>query len=417
MLRPIMVSALSPVMSGVMQARRIGGAIPIVKPVIDYLVMVGSSSTARTYTTNPILGDQRQSARAAFCAEGLDVPVISAGVGGSTVADVKAGIAGIISGLGPIPTGKKVGFVVHIGSNDINTSYLSATQVKRDQVRDDLIAILATIRNAGHEPILTTSTTRNGDQATFDSWMNGLYHPLAVQETPAWTSGGKCVFDYTQLYKDNLATPNWFDPDNTHPWMATPAIQTYTAQILNQYATVPAISARERFLFFADTMTIGGVNVAPINNTKSIVVNSRGNVVTGVSLVTGATDAGSLGLSTSARGNAGVYDVSLLNDRAQSANLYIGTPWQAHQRWTANFGAAYANRTGILRLTLNSTFTPRSTLITLPNATSVIVQGETGIEFKEIAFTLNGSGSVLLDMWRSVNGTTAISGVEFDFAP
>lgn len=392
-----------------------GGALSVPLPQIDYLVMVGSSSTYRTYTINPILGDQRQPARAAFCSADADVPIISAGVGGSTIADVKAGIAAIITGIGPVPEGKKAGFVVHIGSNDITVDYSAATQEKRDQMRNDLIAILATIRDAGHEPILVTSTARNGAQATFETWADGLYHPLAVQETPSWTRAGKCVFDYTQLYRDNIDTPDWYDPDGTHPWMATPAMQAYTASVLSQYAAVPAVSSSERFLFIADTSIIGGFNSVVRDSTLTTVVNSSGQVVAGVTLTTGATEGGTLGLSTSARGNAGVHDVGLTHNRAQAANTFIGTPFQAHQQWTPSFGAAYAGRTGTLRATLNSTFTPRSTVVTLPDASSITIQGEVGIEVKEIPFALDGSGTILLDMYRAVTGTTAISGVEFVF--
>lgn len=390
------------------------GGAPL--PVIDYLVMVGSSSTVQTYTSNPMLGDQLNPSRAAFCTEGIDVPIIVAAVGGSTIADTKGTIATTITNLGPIPAGKKVGFIVHIGSNDIDVeTYETATQAKRDQMRNDLIAILATIRNAGHEPILTTSTCRNGEQDKFESWMNGLYHPLAVQETPRWTRGGKCVFDYTQLYRDNLATPNWYNADNTHPWMATPAMQSYTAQKLKQYAKVPALGSKERFLFLATNLTAGGFNNATRNGTLSSVVNWRGQSVAGVSLVTAATDGGTLGLSTSVRGNAGTYDVGLLHHRAHAANFFVSTPAASRQQWTASFGAAYAGRTGTLRATLNSSATPRRTRITLPNASFVDVQGETGIEVKEIPFTLNGSGSILVDMYRVTSGATAISALEFEF--
>lgn len=387
-------------------------------PVIDYLVMVGSSSTYHTYETHPILGNQLNPSRAAFCAEGIDVPIIPAGGSGATIADTKANIATIITNLGPIPTGKKVGILVHIGSNDIGAeTYETATQAKRDQMRDDLIAILATIRNAGHEPILTTSTARNGDQDKFESWMNGLYHPLAVQETPRWARGGKCVFDYTQLYRDNLSTPNWYNPDNTHPWMATPAMQTYTAQKLKQYAKVPALGSKERFLFVATDFTAGGLNSAIRNGTLSSVVNWRGQSVAGVSLTTAATFGGTLGLGTWVRGNAGTYDVGLLHYSAHAANFAVSTPSASRQQWTANFGAAYAGRTGTLRATLNSNATPRRTRITLPDASFVDVQGETGIEVKEIPFTLNGSGSILVDMYRVTSGATAISGLEFEFDP
>lgn len=282
-------------------------------------------------------------------------------------------------------------------------------------MRDDLITILAAIRNAGHEPILTTSTARNGEQAKFESWMNGLYHPLAVQETPKWTRGGKCVFDYTQLYRDNLSTPNWYNADNTHPWMATPAMQTYTAQTLKKYAKVPNISLKERFVFVATNLTAGGLNNATRNGTLSSVVNAKGQVVSGVSLTTAATEGGTLGLSTSVRGNAGTYDVGLFHYRAHSANFFVSTPSASHQQWTANFGAGYANRTGKLRVTLNSSLTPRRTRVTLPDATTVDVQGETGIEVKEIPFVLNGLGSILVDMYRVTSGATAISGIEFEF--
>lgn len=89
--------------------KKFGNKTPVgVKlPVIDYLVMIGSSSTAHTYTSNPILGEQLNPSRAAFCAEGIDVPIISAGVSGATIADTKDSIASIIANLGPIPSGKK----------------------------------------------------------------------------------------------------------------------------------------------------------------------------------------------------------------------------------------------------------------------------------------------------------------------
>lgn len=53
--------------------------------------------------------------------------------------------------------------------------------------------------------------------------------------------------------------------------------------------------------------------------------------------------------------------------------------------------------------------------VTLPDSSFVDVQGETGIEVKEIAFTLNGSGSILIDMYRITSGATAMSAIEFEF--
>ena len=398
----------------------LGGSRPSsALPQIDYLVMIGSSSTEHTYGSNPILGNQIQPSRAAFCAEGIDVPIVGAGIGGSTIANVKGTIATTLSNLGPIPTGKRIGVIVCIGVNDIpySLTYQAATQEKRDQMRNDLIAILATIRNAGYEPILATLTTPNGGQVTFETWADNLYHPLAVQETPNWTRGGRCVFDYTQLYRDNMATPNWWSPDNAHPWIATPAMQTYTAQKLKQYAKVPALGSKERFLFLASSSQVGGFNSATRNGTLSSVVNWRGQSVAGVSLTTAATEGGTLGLSTSARGNAGVLEVSLYHHRAQAENIFLTTPLAGRQQWTANFGAGYASRGGTLRATLNSSMTPRRTRITLPNAATVDVQGETGIEVKELPFVLDASGSIMVDMYRVATQPTAISALEFEFDP
>ncbi len=401
----------------VLGTRRRGGEAALPLPQIDYLVMIGSSSTEHTYGGNPILGNQIQPSRAAFCAEGIDVPIVGAGIGGSTIANVKDTIATTLSNLGPIPTGKRIGVVVCIGVNDIpySLTYQAATQGKRDQMRNDLIAILATIRNAGYEPILATLTTPNGGQVTFETWADNLYHPLAVQETPNWTRGGRCVFDYTQLYRDNMATPNWWNPDNTHPWMATPAMQTYAAQRIKQYAKVPQLGSKERFIFAAYNGVVGGFNIAPIAETLSTVLNWRGQAVAGVSLTTFGTGGATLQRSTAVRGNAGVLEVGLYHHRAQSANIFLSNPLAGRQQWTANFGAGYASRGGTLRATLNSSMTPRRTRITLPNAATVDVQGETGIEVKELPFVLDASGSIMVDMYRVATQPTAISALEFEF--
>lgn len=387
------------------------GAAP--KPTIDYLLIVGSSTMVETFGLNDVRGRQEQPARAAQAAAGIDIPIINQAVGGQTVGQLDTAIAGYLTAMGA--PSKTVGVLISTGSNNIEqTSYGSMLQATKDAMLANLNSIINKVIAAGFVPILTTVQSRPTFELMYEEWADQMYRPLCESRCPDWFADPLAVMDFCRLYLDNKDVPNWWqpEPDLVHPDEAAPALQLYVASQLAEYATVKPMPTPDRYLFsWASTIYyLGGVNtlLGAASGTFSTVYNAKGQLDAAVSL--SWSNAG--GASGGARGNAGVWDIDLVNHRIHGANLFrsAGTI-----NFTANFGAGRAGATGVARFTANSSTASRVTRFTIGAQTGT-VNASTGINVLELPFTLDGAGSITFTAAPESPSTFAnVSGVEFVF--
>lgn len=386
------------------------------KPQIDYLLWLGSSTPTQTSTLNPVLGRQEQNLRAAMCAAGIDVPVISKAVGGRTIATQLSGLAADIAYMGnAVAKGKKVGVIVNIGVNDIGvTDYDNMAPATRDAMLANLNSIVDQIVAAGMEPIIATSHSRLNYSDLYTEWAEKFYRPLIASRCPKWFKGGLAVFDYCKLYVDNSGTPNWWQADGLHPNLSTPAYQSYSANQLKANAKCKAAPTKERYIFgwSASTEYFGGINqlVGAASGTfaAGTVVDTKGVINSEVSLAWSGAD----GASGSVRGNSGVWDVDLTNHRLQSGTLVKNN---ATITFNASFGAGYASRSGKLRATANSSTAGRVTRFSV-GGQNADVNASSGINIIELPFTLNASGGITITAQNV--GSSAfvnVNGFEFEF--
>lgn len=410
---PLTRPLLSPLVVALARSR---GRLGVPKPEIDYLVVVGSSTTSETFGVNTVLGRQEQAARLAMTTAGYDVPIINRAVGGSTIANLDANINTYLTQLGG-PT-KKVAVLVNIGSNDIGaTSYAAMSQATKDAMLVGLNSILSKITAFGFTPILATVHSRKAYEAMYEVWAESMYRPLVDSRTPYWKAGALAVFDYCRLYLENKDVPNWWQahPDNVHPWMATAPMQQYTAQKLGSKAKLPTASAVQRALiYFPSTFTYpGGLNaISPgATGTTSTIYDANGAIITGASF----SWSGATGTSGSVRANPGVFDVSLAHSSVQSAMLYSsGTTIT----FTAAFGEAFANRTGVLRVTGSSSAAGRLTKITAGANFAVLNASGPGVQIIELPFTMDAAGTMVFTAAPQAPSTFAnVSGAELEFDP
>lgn len=118
------------------------------------------------------------------------------------------------------------------------------------------------------------------------------------------------------------------------------------------------------------------------------------------------------GASNGARGNSGVWDVSLANHRIQSASLSSNNLTISI---TAGFGVGKAGASGTLRVTGNSNQSGRQIKITV-GAQNTILPVSTGIPIAELPFTLDASGNLTITIAPQSPSTFAnVSGLEFEF--
>ena len=390
------------------------GNTPVVLPEFDYLMLVGSSTTFEAFTESPVLGRQEQNVRLAFTSLGRDVPVINKAVSGSKIADLDANINAYMTQLGG-PT-KKVAVLINIGSNDIGaTAYESMLQTEKDAMLAGLNSIYNKVLAAGHTPIIATVHSRQSTQALYEGWAEKMYRPLIESLHPHWFSGGIATFDYCRLYFENKDVPNWFR-DGVHPLEALVPMQQYTVQRLISKASLPALQEGEKVLFYFTTPTlpgyrIGGMNVMLAGAARSLteIYDRDGVLISGASFAWAGADAGSNGV----RPITGSWDIDLGHHEIQKSSLYALSKTIT---FTANFGAAYAGRSGVLRVTGNSNVAGRLTLITAGASSAVLNQNGAGVQVVEIPFTLDAAGAMTFTAAPKAPSTYSnISGVELVF--
>lgn len=383
---------------------------------IDYILWLGSSTPAETSINNTVLGRQEQALRAAMCAAGIDVPVISRAVGGRTIATQLSGLAADIAYMGnAVANGKKVGVLVNIGANDITiTDYDDMAPATRDAMLANLNSIIDQIIAAGMEPMIATSHSRLNYSALYTEWAEKFYRPLIQSRCPNWFKNGLAVFDYCKLYVDNAGTPNWWQADGLHPNLSTPAYQSYSANQLKANAKCKAAPTKERYIFgwSASTEYFGGINqlVGAASGTfaAGTVVDTKGVINSAVSLAWSGAD----GASGGVRGNSGAWDVDLTNHRLHAASLVKNN---ATITFTGSFGAGYAGRTGKLRATANSSTAGRITRFAVGGQTAD-VNASSGINIIELPFTLNASGNLTITATPVGSSAFAnVNGIEFEF--
>jgi len=384
-------------------------------PTFDYLVTVGSSTTFETFGSNTVLGRQENAARLAFSTIGRDIPIINKAVGGSTIANLDTNINTYLTELGPISSAdpSRVAVIINIGSNDIGvTSYGAMAQATKDAMLVGLNSIVDKIIAFGFTPVLATVHSRKTYEAMYEEWADLMYRPLVDARTPFWKSGSLAVFDYCRLYLENKDVVNWWQADNVHPWMATAPMQSYTAQNLSGKSILPAANAVERAMFFFPQAAkyAGGLNgiIAAASGNLESVYKTDGALISGASF----SWAGAVGASGSVRTNPGAWNVALDHNFIQGCTLY-GT---ATITFTAAFGAAFANRTGVLRVTGSSSATGRLTNIVAGASSAVLNASGPGVQIVELPFTMDAAGSLVFTAAPQSPSTFAnASGVELVF--
>lgn len=388
------------------------------KPMVDYLLWLGSSTPAETSINNTVLGRQEHALRAALCSVGIDVPVISRAVGGRTIGTQLSAMAADLAFMGSaVANGKKVGVLLNVGSNNIGLTDIDAMGAsERNTMLANLNSILDQIEAAGMIPLLATVHSRSGAAAIYEEWADRMWRPLIQERCPQWFKAGLAVFDYCRLYTTSDSIANWYQGDGLHPNVATGYYQAYTAAQLKANAKCKPLATRERYLFAWPTAAeyIGGVNQLVGAASGTFVAGSVRDIRAGLNPSASLTWSGATGSSGGARGNSGVWDIELTHHRLQSASLYKSG---AAITLTASFGAGYAGRTGKLRATGNSSTANRFTQVSVGGQNAVI-NASTGISVVELPFTLNSSGQLTITAAPYAPSTFAnISGLEFDFDP
>lgn len=393
-----------------------GSAPPVVLPEFDYLVVLGSSTTYQAFVLNPILGRQEQSARLAMTGAGYDVPIISKAVEGHTIANLDTNINTYLTSLGPISAAdpSKVAVVVNIGSNDIgSTAYGAMAQGTKDAMLAGLNSIISKIEAFGFTPILATVHSRKTYEMMYEGWADAMFRPIVDTRTPFWKAGALAVFDYCRLYLENKDVPNWWNADNTHPWMATVPMQQYTAQKLGSKSKLPPVVAAQRAMFYfpSSTQYTGGFNAINAAATGSIsaVYDSNGALISGAAF----SWTGAAGASGSVRTNPGAFKIDLSHSSVQGCTMVAtGTI-----TFTAAFGAAFANRAGVLRVTGSSSTAGRLTNIVVGGSNAVLNASGPGVQVVELPFTMAAAGTLVFTAAPQAPSTYAnVSGVELVFA-
>lgn len=397
--------------------KRAGGSAPapIVLQDIDYVLLVGSSSTYESFTVSPTYGRQEQSTRSVFSASGKDVPVINKAVSGSLIADLDANINTYMASLSA-PT-KKVAVVINIGSNNINNTYYAAMPlVDRDAMEAGLRSIVAKVQAYGYTPILATVHAKLGWETLYEEWADLMYRPLIQELTPDYFVGPLALFDYCRLYTDNKDVPNWYRADKIHPGLSIVPMQQTTADGVYARMTGPALPAQERVIFYFTNPSlpdyrIGGMNVMLAGTARTLteVYDRNGVLIPGASFAWTGADAG----SNTVRSIVGSWDIDLGHNQVQKSSLYALSKTIT---FPANFGAAYANRSGVMRVTGNSTAAGRLTRITVGASTADLSTSAAGVQIVELPFTFDASGVLTFTAAPQAPSTYAnVSGVELVF--
>lgn len=388
-----------------------GGGIS--KITLDAIAIFGSSTPEFVFTNNIYTTptEQRHAARKAFTDLGYDIPILSFASAGATITSTDAAMNGYITSLTAKQPGKRVGCLIQIGSNDIGgTSYASMLQATKDSMNTGLRSIVDKVTAAGYIPIVAPSNCRKGFEAIYLGWRDSFYIPIIAEKTPNYLRNGSCVFDYYDLYNVNKDVPNWYHTDIVHPAKAgTLGYQNYTALKSATVFNMPAVADKESVIIFGSAtsgiVAYGGMNylstAAPMLTT---VYNTKGAIVSGATYTnTVAT------MTASSRGNPTEYKVGLSHRDVQAGWMYSIAVSHTH---TLNMGAAYANRTGTLTVTLNVSAAGRSSTYT-SNGQSVTLDGSVGIAIGTLPFTFDGEGSHVLTVSPSTGGYAGISGCQW----
>lgn len=410
--RPVSASVVKSIWRSVLAGN---STPPIVLQDIDYVLLVGSSSTYESFTISPTYGRQEQSTRSVFSALGKDIPVINKAVSGSTIADLDANINTYMASLSA--PSKKVAVVINIGSNNINNTYYNAMlPAERDAMEAGLRSIVAKVQAYGYTPALATVHAKLGWETLYEEWADLMYRPLIQEITPDYYLGPLALFDYCRLYTDNKDVPNWYRADNIHPGLSIVPMQQTTADGVFARMTGPDLPVEERALFYfinpsLPDYRIGGLNVMLAGTARTLteVYDRKGVLIPGASFAWAGADAG----SNTVRSIVGSWDIDLGHNQVQKSSLYALSKTIT---FTANFGLAYANRTGTLRITGNTTAAGRLTRITAGANTADISTSAAGVQIVEVPFTFDASGVLTFTAAPQAPSTYAnISGVEFVF--
>lgn len=399
-------------------AQRRRGSPPLPLPEFDYLVILGSSTPDQVFGLNSAYGRQEQSARRQMTDAGYDIPIISKAVSGSTIASLNSNVNTYLASLGPISPAdpSRVAVVINIGNNDIGvTDYASMAEATKEAMILGLRQIVDKVSAFGFTPILGTVNSRKAFAEMYEVWADLMYRPLVSELMPYWTGSGLATFDYCRLYLENKDVFEWWQLDNTHPKNATMPYQRYTADQLGSKAILPpASTSGERFLFHfpVSARIVGGLNSIPAaaSATLTTVVDTNGNVIAGASFGwTGAT-----GSSGGVRPNPGDFSVSLSSNEVQSGTVYANAGLTI--TFTAELGAAYADRTGTLRVTASSNAAGRLTRIACGGASAVIAANGPGVQIIELPFTMSAAGALIFTATNQSPSTfTNVSGAELVF--
>lgn len=411
---PLTRPLLSPLVVALARSR---GRLGVPKPEIDYLLLVGSSSTFETFTVSPVYGREEQKARSAVTSLGYDLPIINKAVSGSLIADLDANINAYMTSLAA--PAKRVAVLINIGSNDINgVAYAAKDQSTKNAMIAGITSIVNKVLAFGYTPILATVHSRKNQEELHEEWADQMYRPLIKALTPFYDAGVVAVFDYCRLYSLNKNVVDWWRSDNMHPGLSIGPMQQYTVQGMAAKAKMAAKPAQSKVLFYFTAPSlpdyrIGGLNVmlAGVSRSLAEVYDRNGTLISGATFGWVGADAGSNGV----RSLLGVWDIGLSHNQIQKSSLYASAKTIT---FTANFGISYAGRSGVLRVTGNSSAASRLTLITAGASSEVLNQSAAGVQIVELPFTLDAAGALVFTAAPQAPSTYAnVSGVEFEFYP
>jgi lysophospholipase L1-like esterase len=395
----------------------------------DYIAISGSSTSAFTYVGEASLGSQVHKARQEYCADGIDLPILTnTAISGSNCATLNAAFDAALVDMAAqeiIAKGKRIGFVLNIGSNDVGqTPFADMPQATKDGMAADITSIVNKIKAVGGVPIVGTVNPRKPVFSIYREWNDLFFIPLARQLTPDYVPLVNGVptpmYDLMGLYEREASLyPDWYNPDNVHPGESgVQGIRRYTAKQFRLSASVPKL-VRKRSVIIGTIFqgnpnnNFGGLNFVQ-NSVQSIsnLVDREGNVLNGSTFVSTHTNVG-----TSARGNRGDWTVGWEHPSVQSA--YAFTSNSVSHTCTLNLGSSFANKTGTLLITYNvknnreSKFTSNGNVVYL---NGFMNGAATGVIHVSVPFTTDSNGShTLLVEKGTVENFAAWSGLEYVF--
>jgi hypothetical protein len=404
----------------------------------DYLAVTGSSTTAYTFASNDapaFTGERLQlhAGRAQFCAQGIDLPVlVNAAVSGATIEALDAIMATKLLQMNAaeiIARGKKIGFIINIGSNNVQlTTFAAMTQASKDSMAAGLASIVSKILAVGGVPIMGSTNPRQDAfgisvMANYRVWNDQFFIPIARQLTPDYVPLVNGVptplYDLQTLYEQQVPLhSDWFCGDYVHPGVsAMPSIREYTGKQLRLLASVPKLTRRKSVVVaggYQSWYNYGGINIITFSTkTLTTVYDREGNVIPNATFVSTHTGAGA---GATSRGNPGEWTVGWENHNCQSGFVYTVN---APHTCTLTLGTPYANKTGTLIITYNTTNNRESKFTS--NGVDVYLNGymggaTTGIIKVEVPFITDAAGVHVLTVDKgTVDAYAMWSALEYVF--